>query len=480
MKKIIRKITFFALVVCLGIAPCFAGSIASAAEGEGNATPRMSERQFKVVGYYSGGLFDEPVEKLQTDKLTHIIYAFLIPQADGTLVPLEKPDQLRALTTQAHRDGAQVFIALGGWSYLGEPLVSVFETVAASDETRANLVKNVCAFIDEYQLDGLELDWEHPNKDSIGNYDKLVVELKAALDKDGKSLTAALNGAWSTTAGPEVSQLMTDTSLNCFDFINVMAYDMNNEEHSPLWFADTSINYWLARGISAEKIVLGVPLYARPSWKQYRHLAEENPEYAYVDYVASAPLASYYNGLNTLREKTYIALKKAGGVMLFDVNEDLSDERSVVSMIDDLVNRIGSASSQELKQHITVILNNRELVFDPAEGYGVPFIDSNSRTMLPLRKPLEAIGAKVSYDQDSKTVTAVKDNLTVQVGIGEKLISVNGEAQEMDTMAVIKEDRTYIPLRAVLSAFGYDIQWHGVSNTAYVTRDGSDLLENRK
>ncbi len=40
----------------------------------------QKEGQFKVVGYYSGALFDEPVENLATDKLTHIIYAFLIPR----------------------------------------------------------------------------------------------------------------------------------------------------------------------------------------------------------------------------------------------------------------------------------------------------------------------------------------------------------------------------------------------------------------
>lgn len=59
-----------------------------------------------------------------------------------------------------------------------------------------------------------------------------------------------------------------------------------------------------------------------------------NPDYAYTDYAQTTPLESYYNGLNTLREKTIIAMKRAGGVMLFDVNEDTEDdETSVVSMI---------------------------------------------------------------------------------------------------------------------------------------------------
>lgn len=461
LKKSILYVIIFVLIAGLSLSPCFGDQSSTGTE----------ESRFKVVGYYSGSLFDEPISSLQTDKLTHVIYAFLIPQADGSLVPLEKPNQLRELTAQAHRDGAEVFIALGGWSYQGKPLVSVFETVAASDETRAALVKNACAFIQEYQLDGLELDWEHPNQGSIGNYEKLVVDLKAALNKEGKELTAALNGAWSTTAGPEVSKLMTDTCLDSFNFINVMAYDMNNAEHSPLWFANTSIDYWLARGVPREKIVLGMPLYARPSWKQYRHLAAENPEYAYQDYAATTPLESYYNGLNTLREKTYIAMKKAGGVMLFDVNEDLSDERSVVSMIHDLKGRTEGYSLDELKRHITVILDDRELVFNKEEGYGVPFIDANGRTMLPMNKSLKTIGAEVTYDETTKTVTAMKDGITVRVVIGESSISINGKVIPMDTTAVIANSRTYIPLRSVFSAFGYDVQWHSASNTAYIAKE---------
>jgi len=448
------------LVINMSLAPSLA------ADTEGNTA---KDNHFKVIGYYSGSLFNEPIEKLQSDKLTHIIYAFLIPQEDGTLIALEKPDQLRELVERAHNDGAKVFIALGGWSYQEKPLVTVFESVAASDEKRALLVKNVCSLAKEYKLDGVELDWEHPSKSSIGNYEKLVVDLKAALDKDGKELTAALNGAWSTTAGPETSMIMTDVCLESFSFINVMAYDMNSAEHSPLWFADTSINYWLNRGVPAKKIILGMPLYARPSWKQYRHLVAENPEYAYVDHIADTTPESYYNGLNTLREKTYVAMKKAGGVMLFDVNEDTEDETSVVSMIQDLQNRTEGYSKDVLKQSVFVILNNRELVFLKDEGYGVPFIDENSRTMIPFRKPIEAIGASVSYDENSRVVSAVKDDITVKLTIGESVISINGQVVAMDTKAVIKDGRTYIPLRAVFSAFGYAATWHGSSNTVYIT-----------
>ncbi|MBN7772201.1 glycosyl hydrolase family 18 protein [Clostridium aminobutyricum] len=453
--------------------------------GGESSTTTFNSKDFKVVGYYSGDLFNESVEKLQTDKLTHIMYAFLIPNEDGTVKPLNKPDQLTQVVAKAHQDEAKVYIALGGWSYNGVPLVSVFEKVAANDTLRAKLVQSVVDFVLQNNLDGVEIDWEHPTSDSIANYEKLVVQLSDALNKQGKYLTAAVNGAWSTTAGPEVSKLMTDKCLNAFEFISVMAYDMNNGEHSPLWFANTSMDYWLNRGVAADKIVVGMPLYARPSWMQYRDLVALNPENAYNDHLATNPNESYYNSLDTLREKTVLAVKKAGGVMLFDVNEDVDwrDETigkySVVSMIQDTIQKLNGCKKDELVGTITVVLNHQMLQFSADDGYGMPFVDENNRTLLPMRKLLESVGAEIGYDNPTRTVTATKmmdsddqgtnnEPTVVQVTIGQNAISVNGKQVEIDTQAIIKEDRTYLPARAILEAFGYDLKWSQVSRTVYV------------
>ncbi|MEG1930986.1 MAG: glycosyl hydrolase family 18 protein [Anaerovorax sp.] len=424
---------------------------------------------FRVVGYYSGDLFNEPVDLLQMDKLTHIMYAFLIPTGEGTCLPLEKPEQLRELVKKGHAQGTEIFIAVGGWSYQGNTLVSEFETLAANKETRSKFVNSVLAVVKEYQLDGVELDWEHPNKKTIGNYERLVIELGDALKKEGKQLTAALNGAWSTTAGPEVSQLMTDGVLNTFSFINVMAYDMNNEDHSPLWFANTSIEYWAKRGVPSEKIVIGIPLYSRPSWKQYRHLVAEDPQNAYKDFVSGTP-ASYYNGLNTIREKTKIALKKAGGVMLFDVNEDAQGDLSALSAIHETVNLAKGMTKENWKKYITVILDNQVVNFQEEADMGNPFVDENNRTLVPMRKIFETVGAKVRYDQETKVITVEKGEVRVQVTAGSNLLYVNGEAVPMDTKAIIKNDRTYIPLRATFEPFGYAVKWSQASGTVYINK----------
>lgn len=403
MKHHHRKINPMILYFLLSAILWGAMSIPAAAVSDAEPDLRYPAKSFKVVGYYSGDLFDEPIENLPTDQLTHIIYAFLIPKADGSLEPLAKPEQLRALTAQAHQDGAKVFIALGGWSYNNAELAPVFEQLAAAEGSRAALVENVRQFIRDYGLDGLELDWEHPNAFTIGDYEQLAVELKSALVQDRVEFTAALNGAWSATEGPQPSMVLTDKCLRSFDFINVMGYDINNEDHSPLWFTATSIDYWLNRGVPAEDIVIGMPLYARPSWMQYRHLVELNPDYAYTEY-------------------------------------------------------------------ITVILDGRELVCSAEDGLGVPFIDEHDRVMIPLRKLLEAIGAQVRYEESTRTVCIEKEGVTLLVPIEQYEMILNGQAVTTDAPAIIKDGRTYVPVRAILSAFDYEVNWHDNSHSAYFER----------
>jgi hypothetical protein len=155
--------------------------------------------------------------------------------------------------------------------------------------------------------------------------------------------------------------------------------------------------------------------------------------------------------------------------MLFDVNEDTNDQYSIVSMIDNILSRTEDLSKNELNNYVIVVLNNRELIFLKEENFGVPFINKDNRVMIPLRKSLEVIGAKVSYDNVNSIVTAKKDGITIKIPIGKNSIDVNGQIVKMDTTAILMDNRTYIPLRAIFSAFGYEIEYHNNSKTVILS-----------
>ncbi len=92
----------------------------------------------------------------------------------------------------------------------------------------------------------------------------------------------------------------------------------------------------------------------------------------------------------------------------------------------------------------------------------VPFIDENSRTLVPLRFISEAFGCKVEWDDNRQLIIIRGDNRTIFMNIGSKTyyFSPNGPGgaisikEEMDTAPVLKNDRTLVPLRAIAEALG--------------------------
>ena len=442
-----------------------------------NANTSDSRRDgFKVIGYYCGEWFDVPVEKLQAEKLTHVMYGFLIPTEDGICKPFQEPEELTRLIEKCHNSGTEVYVSVGGYSEKnGPPLFYTFEKIGADENLRNIFVNNIVEIAQQYGFDGVEMDWEYPRTSSSADYEKTIVLLSEKLKSLGKGLSTALPGTgsidgknvWDALAG------VTDKTIACFDFISLMCYDVKTDpNHSPVWYSQTTINYWKKfRNVPAEKLVLGMPLYARPSWQQYRNLVDMDRANAYKDYLATEPLESTYNGLNTLREKTMIAFREAGGVMLFDVNEDTYDDTSVVSMIDDTLDVMDGLNQEEINSYIWIVADNKAIEFSSKDGKGVPFIDGNGRTLVPFRKLLESIGAEVhpvsGTGGETVAVEASLNGTKVILTIGSNSYSVNGEGLTMDTAAVIKNERTYIPARPVLEAFGYTVTYSGAGKCVY-------------
>ena len=88
-----------------------------------------------------------------------------------------------------------------------------------------------------------------------------------------------------------------------------------------------------------------------------------------------------------------------------------------------------------------------------------PYVDSNWRTMVPIRALAEAFDATVTYDNDARTVTIEYNEQTIVMTIDEATYTVNGVEAEMDTEAVINsaDDRTYVPVRFAAEAMGFTV-----------------------
>lgn len=139
-----------------------------------------------------------------------------------------------------------------------------------------------------------------------------------------------------------------------------------------------------------------------------------------------------------------------------------------------------TGTGKEAEAVNTIVFTIDSLVYTVAgveyETDVAPYIDANSRTMLPVRAVANALSIadeNILWDAEAKVVTIIKEDGTeVKITIDSNVITVGEESVEIDTTAVIKDSRTFLPLRAVFNALGIEdsqIAWDGTARTVTVT-----------
>ena len=76
----------------------------------------------------------------------------------------------------------------------------------------------------------------------------------------------------------------------------------------------------------------------------------------------------------------------------------------------------------------------------------------------------------MAWNSADNAAVITKDGTTLVVPVGQPYILVNGRTVAMDTAALIQDGRTYLPIRAVLEAFGASVIWdNGTVSVASAT-----------
>ena len=104
------------------------------------------------------------------------------------------------------------------------------------------------------------------------------------------------------------------------------------------------------------------------------------------------------------------------------------------------------------------------VVFDSAQPALV-----NNRTMVPMRKIFEALGAEVTWDNETQTAKALKDNMSVEITIGSNVMYSSGKPIEIDSPALLMRSRTYVPVRFISNALGAEVDWDNDNRVVYIT-----------
>ncbi|KAI4868455.1 glycoside hydrolase family 18 protein [Hypoxylon rubiginosum] len=224
---------------------------------------------------------------LQLDCINQIYYAFIRLNEDGTLRPLDEFAErtkdvdgekgcLNALAKlKQQKPKLRTLVSVGGGSGSAE-----FSVMAADSDCRATFASQCRQFVDKYEFDGVDLDWEHPETPEDGaNYMALLRALRDTLPPSRYLLTTAL-----PTGEYCLKNIDVEAAADLLDGLNLMGYDFNGPwtdvsgHHAQLLplpgaprhvypalrnSCHRAVVYLADRGFPREKIILGVPVYAR-------------------------------------------------------------------------------------------------------------------------------------------------------------------------------------------------------------------------
>jgi hypothetical protein len=113
---------------------------------------------------------------------------------------------------------------------------------------------------------------------------------------------------------------------------------------------------------------------------------------------------------------------------------------------------------------LTVKVDGKNVFFPDAQ----PYINQDSRTMVPIRFISEELGAQVVWNQADNKVEIHYNGKLVVIVIDQFTYYVDGQALEMDTRAIILNYRTMVPIRFISQALGAGVIWDADTNSVII------------
>jgi chitinase len=228
--------------------------------------------------------------EIAAEKLTRINYAFANLRK-GEMVegfPHDADNFATLNSLKSRNPHLRLLVSVGGWTWSGG-----FSDMARTPETRRKFIASAVAFLGKYRLDGIDIDWEYPGLPGIGNpfraedrenYTALLKELRQQLDIQEKLWKRPLITSIAAGASAEflehtqmvlVSRYVNTVNLMSYDYYESSSSSITGH-HAPLFTnpadpkevsADASVRAFLAAGVPAHKLVLGVPFYGH-AWSE--------------------------------------------------------------------------------------------------------------------------------------------------------------------------------------------------------------------
>jgi chitinase len=272
----------------------------------------------RVVAYlptYSGS-YSDWAASIDFAKMTHLNLAFVTGTSSNDWSIEQSAAEVKALVDAAHAKGVKVLASLGGGG--GD------QSVIAQFKNTGNIptfVGNLDTFVSSHNLDGVDIDIEDGN--NLGaNYSAFVDAVVKKLRPEHKLVTAAV--------AQYLQDSMSDDTLHEFDFLNVMIYSNYNDSVSAMTY------YAQQKQVPVELLTLGAGFFGDN--------ADGSQEFAYSD-ILKADSSAWskdsanvngqqvnYTGMASMKKLADYS-KSYGGIMFWELSEDVTDEHSLWKVI---------------------------------------------------------------------------------------------------------------------------------------------------
>ncbi len=204
--------------------------------------------------------------------LTHINYAhgrFVDKETGDGGIWIEQPEKLqKVVELKKQKPSLKVLLMIGGWGDKADG----FSEMARDARKRALFCQTCAEHIKNYNIDGIDIDWEYPtagpsengkHPDDTRNFNIVLKELREAIGNEKIISYASSSNA---------DYVDWATAMLYLDYVNVMTYDMGNPPYhnAPLYYSsaitkkrsvDQSITLHVSKGVPLDRQVMGVPFY---------------------------------------------------------------------------------------------------------------------------------------------------------------------------------------------------------------------------
>ncbi|HOO42366.1 MAG TPA: glycosyl hydrolase family 18 protein [Bacteroidales bacterium] len=202
--------------------------------------------------------------------ITHINYAFGHVNDSCNGIRVDNPERLLEIVAlKDQKPSLKVLLSIGGWGS------GRFSEMTANDTNRESFSRDCRRIVDEFGLDGIDIDWEYPTNPGPGisfapedtrNFTLLMRDIRRNL-APGQLLTLA-----SAASGKFID---FKSIVNYVDFVNIMTYDIAYPpfHHSGLYPSSLTgdlscyeaVLAHVSAGFPLDRLVLGIPFYGKPS-----------------------------------------------------------------------------------------------------------------------------------------------------------------------------------------------------------------------